>query len=296
MTREPGDPRPDTKVFVPYWSGDDGDRSTGFPSTVTWWWCDGIRIHLPDGTLYTGGVLPRDAASSVSIRVANSGSAPAWASVRTFWTEPAAGFGPPNLRSGPLFTVPFRSLRVPAATTVTTDPVPFTPADDTPDHICIIAVVSAFQDEPDGTWDVATDSHYAQHNVSIVHLDPESAQVVGFTAKNPFPEFDARVTVRIAPAPRERVEALAEVYGAEPVEVDAGSLGVSTERGGSRGSELEVELGPGAGAECFAVLGPGLVPPGAFSVVEVRTTASSPHSEQPDREGVLGFVVLPPER
>lgn len=284
---------PDTKIFIPYWPGDDGDRSIGFSAKVTWWWCDGIRIFLPDGTPYTGGTLPRDAASSVAVRVANSGSAPAWASVKAFWTDPSAGFGPPHLGTAPLFTTPFKSLRVPAATTVTTDPVPFTPAGDTPDHICIVAVVSAFGDEPDGTWAVGGDSHYAQHNVNVVHLDPGGVQAVAFFVKNPFPDASARVNVRITSAPLEQLEALSAIYHAEPSDIGQEYVGLSTQGlPMDTAAELELELGPGERSRCHALLAPGVLAPGQFGTVEVRTTASSP--KQPDREGALGLIVFPP--
>jgi hypothetical protein len=295
--RDDGKGKSASKIYIPYFPGDDGDRSSGFPPSVTWYWCPGIRVLLPDGTLYTGGRLPRDEASSVAVQVANSGSEPAWAKVKLYWTDPTAGFGPPNLHLSPLLTAPFASLRVPVGTVVTTPPVPFTPASDTPDHVCLVAVVSAFGDEPSGSWASGSDCHYAQHNVMIEHLAPEGVTPFRFYVKNPFSEFSARLSVRVAPAPREQTEALARVYRAEPADLDPRDLGLAVgRRPMDPASELELELEPGEREPCQALVAPTALRPGQFGILEVRMTASSPESEQHDRDGGLGLVVFPPER
>ncbi len=115
------------------------------------WWCPGIRITGPDGTLYTGGKLSQDGPSSIAVDVANGGQAPAWAQVSLFWSDPAAGFGPPFLRRGPELGSPVM-VHVAPGTTGRSDSIPLSTVPGTPDHICVIAVVSAFDDPPSGTW------------------------------------------------------------------------------------------------------------------------------------------------
>ncbi|MBM0205247.1 hypothetical protein JNW90_21035 [Micromonospora sp. STR1s_5] len=284
--------QPASKLFIPYFPGDVGDRSVGFPTGVLWYWCEGIQIRLPDGSLYTGGRLPRDEVSKVVVQVANGGSGPTWAQVTVYWTEPSAGFGPPHLHRGPELG-PAVNVRVPVGYTVSAPAITLTPSLTTPDHICLIAVVNAIRDSAPGTWAPGADRHYAQHNVLLEIVSAKTLTAVDFFAKNPFADSEARVAVSVLPASREATVNLAERYGAEPLELDPGYLRLGL---GGRPLEplrqIQLELPPGERERCQVLVAPGALKSGQFAVAEIATRATAKNGKSADHDGGIALVLF----
>ncbi len=276
------------KLFIPYFAGDTGDRSQPFPAGVLSWWCPGIRITGPDGTLYTGGKLSQDGPSSIAVDVANGGQAPAWAQVSLFWSDPTAGFGPPFLRRGPELGSPVM-VHVAPGTTGRSDSIPLSTVPGTPDHICVIAVVSAFDDPPSGTWDPIGDRHYAQHNIELLEVDEGGIASFSFFVTSPLHEL-VTATVEIRPAAAAELAILSSAYAAVGQELRRNEVGltqVDQDVMDRPSSVLTFDLYPGERRLCRGMVAAATLKRGQFSAATVDMTARPARGER-DRSAVRG--------
>jgi hypothetical protein len=292
------------KFFIPYFSGDDGDRKKGFPNGILSYWCAGLKIRWPDGTLYTGGELPRNQTSTVTVEVANGGTNPEWAKVELYWTDPSSGFGPPHLKRPPELGSPTK-VYVNPGTTETSEPITFRPRfplfatpghEGTPDHVCLIAVVSHVTSDPHpASWDPLTDRHYAQHNLDVRHVDAGGVSAFQFFVANPFAEA-ARIIVRLRPASGEETRALSAVYASEPGDLPADALRLmaAVGEGAQRPArELRLELRGGERHLCQGLVSAAGLRPGQFVAAEVETSAAPRGGEHGlERKGSYGVVVF----
>jgi hypothetical protein len=282
------------KLFVPYYVGDIGDRSQPFPPEVLSWWCPGLRITRPDGTPYLGGTLERGQTSKVTVDVANGGTASAWAQVSLYWADPSLGFGPPYLRRKPELGSP-RMMHVGPGMIEQSPAIDLTPVASTPDHMCLVAVVSAFDDPPSETWDPLTDRHYAQHNLDLVQTDEGGVGAFSFYVTNPLHEA-AAISVRIRPVELEALRALSRVYGAEGRELSPGALGLTqVERGqmDRPAPELQLELDAGERRLCQGLVAGTGLRRGEISAVTVEMTARPARGERGRKaHGSFGAVVF----
>ncbi|TIP25677.1 MAG: hypothetical protein E5X67_23760 [Mesorhizobium sp.] len=276
--RGPTDGRSDTstrsKLLIPYYPKDVGDRTKPFPPGVISWLCEGIQILKPDGDPHLGK-LERGVTYKVRVDVSNAGSRLASAEVAVYWADPSAGFGPPHLRRKPELG-PTRTLLAAPGTTDRTTTINLTPTATTPDHICLLAVVSAFDDSPSGSWNPLADRHYAQHNVDIVHIDQGGIGTFWFFATNPLPEA-ATLTIRIHPTSAEELHTLSRRFGADWRELRSGAVGVAlSDRGRLEraDSELEIELGAGERRLCQGLVSAEGLRRGEFSAVTVEMIAT----------------------
>jgi hypothetical protein len=291
-----------SRLFIPYYAGDDGKRSAEFqfPAEVNSAWCPSVKIYLPDGSLYTGGELPRGQTCNVVVEVANGGSAEAHAQVTVYWTEPSAGFGPPYLNGAPLVVGDNGSqgvpVYVPVGATVKAPSIRLMPSLSTPEHFCLIAVVDAPPDSPDGNWNPTLDAHYGQHNVYLEHVEPNGVQTFDFYAQNPFPDVEARVVVSLRPVDSGRTDALANIYQAEPREFDPGAMRLSTvgrEFPPVPVRELQLDLRGGERQLCQGLLSAMGMEQGQFAAAEVLTTATPQQGvDQQARHGSLSVVIF----
>jgi hypothetical protein len=295
--REPDDRRPATptrsKLVIPYYPKDIGDRSKPFPAGVLSWWCEGLRITQQDGTPYLGK-LDRGETYKVEVDVANAGNASAWAEVALYWADPSVGFGPPHLRRkpelGPACTVPVAPGFIDDSATII-----LAPTATTPDHICLLAVVSAFDDPPSGSWDPLSDRHYAQHNVDVVQVDQGGVAAFWFFATNPLYET-ATLVLRVRPARLEELRALSTTFGADTRELRSESIGLTL---GDRGrlerpdSELELELAAGERRLCQGVVSAEGLRRGELSAVTVEMNAKPVRSDRDAvGRGSFGAIVF----
>ncbi|TIM28065.1 MAG: hypothetical protein E5Y63_21920 [Mesorhizobium sp.] len=276
--RGPTDRRSDTstrsKLLIPYYPKDVGDRTKPFPPGVISWLCEGIQILKPDGNPHLGK-LDRGVTYKVRVDVSNAGSRLASAEVAVYWADPSAGFGPPHLRRKPELG-PTRTLLSAPGTTDRTTTINLTPTATTPDHICLLAVVSAFDDSPSGSWNPLADRHYAQHNVDIVHIDQGGIGTFWFFATNPLPEA-ATLTIRIHPTSAEELHTLSRRFGADWRELRSGAVGVAlSDRGRLEraDSELEIELGAGERRLCQGLVSAEGLRRGEVSAVTVEMIAT----------------------
>ncbi|MFI5924077.1 hypothetical protein ACIA8M_36860 [Streptomyces anulatus] len=282
------------RVFIPYYVGDAGDRPqpNPFPAGVLSYWCEGIKITLPDGTPYTGGHVPRWPASTVVVDIANSGDRDAWAQVGLFWAVPTAGFAAKDLKRGPVLGSS-TEMEVPAGTIVSSDPIKLLPADVAPNHMCLIAVVDELLDGPSGSWDPTQDRHYAQHNLDVVPVGAGGMGVVTFQAANPFPDMSAVIEVVVRAATTAELRTLARRLHASPSELEeaATKLVVVGQGGQDPTSELRVELGGGETRACQALVWADNLRPDEFVAIEVRTRATPLDGQQmAARNGSFGTV------
>lgn len=287
------------RVFIPWGLDDDGIRgpaNTIAPWVVPYLW-PGVHVVLPDGSPYTGGKLPRYQTSTIVIDVANSGADGVYVEASAYWADPSAGFGPPHLNRGPVVGHT-AGVWVPPYTTVQAPPITLEPDGDTPDHFCLIAVVSGGTSVPDGSWNPLSDGHYAQHNLDVVPADDSGQVVFPVQLVNPF-DVDATVEVKIRSAGREQLQWFADQYRCAPAHLPVQALRLLAVGDDNHTDRPNGSLRlPLAGRErriCQAVVSTERLEPGEFSAIEVRSSfAAGEGRRRGERgaEGCFGVVVV----
>jgi hypothetical protein len=166
----------------------------------------------------------------------------------------------------------------------------------TPDHVCLIAVVSAGLYDPiSGTWDPLTDRHYAQHNLDVLHVDAGGVSPFSFFIGNPFGET-ARVIASVRPATSAENGTLSAVYGSQAGDLPAEALRLMTATGeGARqpARELQLELKAGERRLCQGLVSTAGLRPGEFVAAQVDTNAAPLRGDgRAETRGSFGVVVF----
>ncbi|MBX9919313.1 MAG: hypothetical protein K2Y33_05695 [Mycolicibacterium frederiksbergense] len=229
------------------------------------------------------------------IDIANAGDDRAWVEPALYWVEPSIGFGPPHLHRAPvvgsptgLWVEPGQTQAHPITVHPTVPPLkpleqPHGALGDAQTHFCLVAVVSAVESSPDGTWNPFEDGHYAQHNLDVHDMDADTDHaVVPLWIVNPFPT-DAVVEVSIQSAPPERLHWFADRYRTDPAELPAEAMQLLTIDGRvSRRQTDRVRLGIEAHGRrrCHALVSGAYLRPDQFGVIEVRSTVTPDSRDQ----------------
>lgn len=286
------------QIFIPWGSDDDGVRgpaNTIAPWVVPYLW-PGVHVVLPDESPYTGGALPRNQTSTIVIDVANIGGDGVYVEASAYWANPSAGFGPPYLNRAPVVGSA-AGVWVPPHTTVQAPPITLEPQGDTPEHFCLIAVVSGGTSVPDGSWNPLSDGHYAQHNLDVIPADDSGQVIFPVQLLNPF-DVDAIVEVKIRSAGREQLRWFADQYRCEPAHLPAQALRLraADDRDTGRPNEsLRLPLGGRERRICQAGVSTERLEPGEFSVIEVRSSVVAVEGRRRGEraaEGCFGVVVV----
>lgn len=278
--RHPPDDGQDTptqsKLYIPSYDKDIGERGGTWPAGWLSYKSSGIMIERPDGSPYGGGKIDRSGPSAIRVAVANAGTAAAAdAQVTLYWTDPSSGFGPPHLKRKPVLGPSPPPVHVAPGATEVTQAIALAPQADTPDHICLVAVVGAFGDHPGGTWDVLGDRHYAQHNIDIVHVQAGAIGTFHFNVINPF-QVDAEVTVQLRAATALELRLLSRMYAADAGEIGQEQLRLmanADDTGGRPERTLRLRLRPGERRLCQGLLSARGLAPGQLTAAEVQTLA-----------------------
>lgn len=282
-----------SKLYIPSYDDDIGERSGTWPAGWLSWKSPGIRIERPDGSPYGGGKIDRSGPSLIQVMVANAGTEAARAQVTLYWTDPSAGFGPPHLRRKPVLGASPPPVNVAPGATEITEPVALTPQADTPDHICLIAVVGAFGDDASGTWDVLKDRHYAQHNIDIVQVQAGAIGTFHFNVINPY-RVDAEVTVQLRAASAQELRLLSRMYAADAREIGQEQLRLvanADDTGGRPERMLRLRLRPGERRLCQGLLSARGLAPGQITSAEVQTSVRPVQGGcESERHGSYGAV------
>jgi hypothetical protein len=167
-------PSASTYLVIPYYSGDQGSRP--LPSAEPFWMCNSIKIN---GTPYTGQQLPRKETVKLTLDAVNYGTMPAGATCLFFWANPTTNFTGASVTI--IGQVPVLLAR---NTLTTTAPILWTVPDGTPQHICLLAKITAPGDLAPGDYDAAADRHFGQQNVHLTSLAPGGQIRVGFVMGN----------------------------------------------------------------------------------------------------------------
>ena len=172
-----------------------------------------MHVVLPDESPYTGGGLPRYQTSTIVIDVANIGDDGVHVEASAYWADPSAArpsLPKPSTRSGKCVGGLGSTAQNRASSADHRGA-----AGDTPEHFCLIAVVSGGTSVPDGSWNPLSDEHYAQHNLDVIPADDSSQVVFPVQLVNPF-DVDVIVEVKIRSAGREQLRWFADQYRCEP--------------------------------------------------------------------------------
>lgn len=285
-------------LVLPYDDGlDSGVRP--IPNTVTSYLSEAVQISV-DGLPFTGGRLPRDRPAIVTVKVANWGDADTTALITLWWADPTVMFTGANLRfdgiSDPVWVDVARRDGSDMPGISISAPFTLIPTTAMPDHVCLLAEITAGDAGAPGIVDPINNRHYAQHNIDLVHVVTGRLVRFNFFAANPF-ETDARVVVKLGPMHGEAIRSLERIYLAEAAELaeEVFSLQLFEDtEGDRRRRELAFDLAAGERRLCQGlVLGKGLKP-GQFSAGEVKSTAVSlDGKKEEDRHGSFGVIIFP---
>jgi hypothetical protein len=203
---------PDTRPYfcIPYWTKPltpGGPWDTGqqrpLPGSVVFYLCESIQASA-----YTPG---QPLHVTVAVRNSGGGNSASIATVVVYWADPTAGFAKLNFFGATTVAV-MPDLLTP--TTATTPTMTATIPADAPQHICLLAIVSHPQDKAGTGYDPNGDRHWAQRNLVAVAAAQGAPVIVPFKLANPFPD-EAELTLRIAPADRQRAAIVARTLGLE---------------------------------------------------------------------------------
>lgn len=178
--------QPGTYLVIPYYSGDTGSRP--LPSSIPFWTCSSIKIN---GSPYTGQPLTAGEAVSLTVDVINYGTLTTPALCLFFWANPTTSFTNATVHLIGQTSLPLARLAL-----TTTVPISWTVPDGTPEHICLLAELTATSDPAPQDYDAATDRHFGQQNIHVVDAAPGGQIRIPFTMGN-----------RSATAKRYRLEA-----------------------------------------------------------------------------------------
>jgi hypothetical protein len=250
------------------------DNNRPIPAGAISWWCPAIHIST-GGIPYTGGPLPRDKPTAISVTVANWGDKGVTAMLSLYWAEPTAGFIGAHLRIDGL-SDPVQ-VYVPAGGSDThgvavSPDFQFQPNTTMPDHLCFLVEITAGDGYPSGTFDPLTDRHYAQHNVKLVPLLQGMIGTFAFQAGNPF-NGKAEMTLRLLPTKVEHLRILEQLYLAKAVELPASAFSLQFVGKGDVGRQhrdLTFGLEGGETLLCQGLVSPEGLKPGQFSAGEVE--------------------------
>jgi hypothetical protein len=162
-------------LVIPYYPGDMGRP---LPSAYSFWACQNIHVG---GSPYAGQQLVPGQTVELTVEAANYGGQTASAVCILFWANPTTSFT--NASVNFIGTAP---LTLAAYAARTTSPIPWTIPEGTPEHICLLAEVTAPADpiQQPATYDAATDPHYAQQNVQVLTATPGANIRTGFVMAN----------------------------------------------------------------------------------------------------------------
>jgi hypothetical protein len=284
-------------LVLPFNALDNGTRPI---QSQTSYLSQALQISV-DGIPYTGGPLPRDRSTTISVKVANWGDKDTSALITLWWTYPTAMFTSASLDpsglSDPIWVdVPRKdgSGRPGLATSADFDFTP--PPSILVDHVCLIAEITAGDASAPGPVDPVNNRHYAQHNVDLVHVSNGKTGSFIFNAANPF-EVQARVTMRLRPVRGAALQTLECIYHAEPVEISADALGlqmVAAEEGDRQCRELVFDLSGREQRLCQGLVTVKDLQPGQVSAGEVELTVKVLRGKsKEERRGSFGVIIFP---
>jgi hypothetical protein len=230
-----GGAEPSTHLVIPYYSGDQGVRP--LPAADPFWMCNAIKIN---GSPYAGQTLLRGETVALTVDAINFGTLTSPALCLIFWASPTTVF-----TSRSLNLIGQAALPLYPGLPATTAAVPWTVPGETPDHICLLAEVTAPADPAPPDYDAATDRHFGQQNVYLMAASPGGQIHAGFVVAN------GRST-----AARFRLEAshvlvrhraLRHIVKGDAAMGEAEVMGLAKAQSGahSRSQMMHVELDPG---------------------------------------------------
>jgi hypothetical protein len=164
-------------LVIPYYPDDMGSRP--LPSAYPFWSCQSIHLG---GSPYAGQKLVPGQTVELAVEAINYGAQTASAVCIVFWANPTTSFT--NASVNFIGTAP---LTLAAHAVNITGPISWTIPEGTPEHICLLAEVTAPADpiQQPATYDAATDRHYAQQNVQVLTATPGQQIRIGFFMANP---------------------------------------------------------------------------------------------------------------
>jgi hypothetical protein len=261
-----------------------------------------IQIYT-DGNPYTGGNLPRKRPTIIRVKVANWGDKDTSAQITLWWAVPTPVFSRSELQLDYLSPdppsvwvyVPRRDGSGKPSIKVT-EPFTLVPPDDMPDHVCLLAEITAGDAGAGdgGAPDPFGNRHYAQHNLDLVDVGLGKMSAFSFMTANPF-EAEARVLVRLKPVTGAALRSFARIYLAEPAELPASAFRLQLVEAGDRQyEELAFNLAARERRLCHGIVSLRGLQPGQFSAGEVQSTiVSSEGNDRQERRGSLGVIVFP---
>jgi hypothetical protein len=289
-----GDGPTDTRPYltIPYWTTplapggpvDDGEDRP-LPSSVASYLCPSI-IASP----YVPG---SDLTVQVDVRNQGGGNTDSLATVTVWWTQPGPSFG--ALGANNLVGVGLVNV-APRGGLATTNPLTKLIPSTAPDHICLLAQVSASLDPAGPVPDPIGDRHWAQRNLWTIKAQQGQIVHLNFWAANPFNE-EAAFSFRVMPAAREHFYQIARANIGDPILTEAKikfrtPATVLLQRIEESESPSIVALGPRASRSVLLSLELATVPTkGQFAVFEILQF----HGKSDKVVGSAGVIVLPPD-
>lgn len=272
---------PSVRPVIPYFPGDRGVPDRPLPDP--WYYCPSIRVGGTPGPLVhvPGG----DLTVTVDVRNLGLGTAAALVDVVVWWAEASTGFA--TLHPFGQDVVPVMSH---GAQLATTRPMRNAiPAGTTP-HVCLLARAAALLSSPPPTAvpDPANQPHWAQLNLTAAEPDHDNGFDFSWLAGNPG-RGRGRFELRARPAGRRELRGVAEVLGADAV--DMPGMELSIEGGDGPCAALELAGGEQRRLRLRGRLADRLER-GTFTAFEVAQFDVTQH-----REGVpvgsVGLIVRP---
>jgi hypothetical protein len=168
--------QPSTHLVIPYYSGDMGNRP--LPSADPFWMCTSILVN---GAPYAGQSLTAGQTIELNLDAINYGTLTAPTLCLFYYANPTTAFTSSTVNI-------IGSTAIPLARNALTEtmPVSWTIPPGTPEHVCLLAEVTAPADPPSAplTYNAAADRHYGQQNIRVVDAPPGGAIRVPFVMAN----------------------------------------------------------------------------------------------------------------
>ena len=215
-------------IFVPYDRPPGTPDDTGarpLPANIAYWACSSIRVN---GSPYNGKPLT-PGPLALSLLVANSGALGAWVTARFYLTDPTTGFHPGDLLGATdQFYVPANTK---AKNPRSSPPQQYTvPAGKT--HLCLFAEAWSGLDPTTNPGNPVVDRHWGQQNLQIIVA--AAGQQLRFPFRVVGQPPGAHYVVRVRQPDHEEDD----TFRLPP----EGLQLVDTEQGGTRATELPIEL------------------------------------------------------